>query len=184
MNITKEYLTEKIKEFENSVRSEQLPQWEDLPEFDLYMDQVIILLNQYLGKDITSPITQSMINNYVKLKAIPAPVKKRYSKIHLAYLIIFCTLKQTLNIATIQKIMPVELNDGEVSAIYKSFLVNRQKSIEYAVRQTNDISKDVFSSACCEEQQISDIIMQVSNTANVFKSLTEKILIEKKEENN
>ena len=54
-----------------------IPLWDGLPVIDLYMDQVIILLNRYLGviKNNDSgedTITKNMINNYVKMKAVPA----------------------------------------------------------------------------------------------------------------
>ena len=58
------------------------PRWRELPDMDLYMDQVVTLLNSSLqlftqphqGK----PITSTMINNYVKHGIVNAPIKKRY----------------------------------------------------------------------------------------------------------
>ena len=97
MYITKENMQSAFEKLEKTKEQSTIPSWEQLPAIELYMDQVIILLNKYVNTNI--PITQSMVNNYVKLKAVPAPVKKRYGKIHLAYLIIFCTLKQTLSIS-------------------------------------------------------------------------------------
>lgn len=82
------------------------PRWEELPDLDLYMDQVIVLVDRYLNfmkldkNDYI--VTNTMINNYVKLNLIPKPKKKRYSKQHLAYLIAILSLKQVL---TIQEIM-------------------------------------------------------------------------------
>ena len=86
-----------------------LPDWDSLPELDLYMDQVILLLTRYLApidrdSDERS-ITASIINNYVRMKVMPPPVKKRYSRTHLAYLVIICTLKQSLSIACIQRLL-------------------------------------------------------------------------------
>lgn len=182
MNINKENLIEKMKYLDTSSNDFKLPSWEELPGLELYMDQVIILLNQYLEKDITTPITQSMVNNYVKLKAIPAPVKKRYNKVHLAYLIVFCTLKQTLSIADIQKIMPVDLEECEVVDLYTAFLSNRQKAFEYASKQTEKISKDLFVSETEDVGSVCDVIMQISCVANVFKILTDKILYIKEDE--
>ena len=64
---------------------------EDIPNIDLYMDQVISLISQYLSVFPHDPheqvITASTINNYVRLKLMPAPYKKRYTKIHLAYIL-------------------------------------------------------------------------------------------------
>ncbi len=169
---TAKNLKAKIKSFEKEVLSIALPTWDELPSIELYMDQVIVLLNRYIVSAHMAPVTQSMVNNYVKLKAIPAPVKKRYSKVHLAYLIIFCTLKQSLSIATIQKIMPVDLTESQVESLYSSFLSNRQKSTEYTIDQIKKIS---------EGSDSLDVVMQISNAANVFKSLTENLLLNETE---
>ena len=63
------------------MKKHKLPHWEDLPEIDLYMDQVIALMEKYLSdlttQDDSKLITPSMINNYVKLNIIPAPTKKK-----------------------------------------------------------------------------------------------------------
>ena len=64
-----------------SIQNLHLPRYEELPEFELYMDQVVVLMQKYLepamGKGTDRSITPSMINNYVKQGAIPAPQKKR-----------------------------------------------------------------------------------------------------------
>ena len=52
----------------------EIPSWDELPCLDLYMDQVITLMEQYLSvyqKENVKLITPSMINNYVKLGVIP-----------------------------------------------------------------------------------------------------------------
>ena len=164
MYINKDNLSKAFENLEKNKSLNTIPSWEQLPAIELYMDQVIILLNQYVNT--STPITQSMINNYVKLKAIPAPVKKRYSKIHLAYLIIFCTLKQTLSISTIQKIMPVDLTGEQVIKVYHAFIEYRQKALEYASDKLKEISVN---------EETDNIVMQISSIANVFKMLTEDI---------
>lgn len=184
MNITKENIIKKFSSFEAKVSRAEIPEWDSLPDIELYMDQVIVLLNQYLKGTVGTQITQSMINNYVKQKAVPAPVKKRYSKIHLCYLIVFCTLKQSLSIATIQKIMPVDLKAEEVKAIYSSFLENRQKSVEYTLNQVKKLSETLEK--INDANYCTDIIMQFSAVTGTFKALTENILSdddENKDEN-
>lgn len=58
----------------------QLPRWNLLPDIDLYMDQVLTMIEKYLSPlmihEDQKIITAAMINNYVKLGLIPAPVKK------------------------------------------------------------------------------------------------------------
>lgn len=58
-----------------------LPRWNELPEIDLYLDQVVNYLEKYLGilssNDDDKIITKTMINNYVKQGIRPAPEKKK-----------------------------------------------------------------------------------------------------------
>ncbi|MCC8357226.1 MAG: DUF1836 domain-containing protein [Oscillospiraceae bacterium] len=89
-----------------------LPRWDDLPDLDLYMDQVLSLVDHYLGDYPgfdEKGLTASMVNNYVKLKVVPAPVRKRYTRTHLAHLIIICVLKPCLSITFIQQLLSCEL---------------------------------------------------------------------------
>ena len=87
----------------------KLPYWDELPEIDLYMDQVIVLMEKYLSFHKTSEddliVTHSMINNYVKHGIMPPPKKKKYSREHIAYLIIICSLKQALPIQDIKELI-------------------------------------------------------------------------------
>jgi len=164
----------------NRISNFKLPEWEELPVFELYMDQVIKLLNNYLSiytdaaKD-DKGITQSMINNYVKLKIIPSPEKKRYSRIHLAYLIIVCVLKQTLSISTIQNIIPLGLNEDEVRDTYTSFVKNQRKSYEYIADNISTIANNILVDENGNPERIRDITMQVASSANIFKMLSEII---------
>ena len=99
------------KKFEDyfKIIKHKLPYWDELPEIDLYMDQVVALMEKYMSfhktDESTKLITNSMINNYVKLGIMPAPVKKRYSREHIAYLIIICCLKQALPISDIKDLI-------------------------------------------------------------------------------
>ena len=112
-----------------------LPDWESLPQLDLYMDQVILLLTRYLapleryGEE--KAITASIINNYVRMKVMPAPVKKRYSRVHLAYLIVICTLKQSLSISCIQRLLPQAGSEEEARAFYTAFVRQHRASIRF-----------------------------------------------------
>lgn len=73
---------EKEKNFLSKIKSFKdfnMPRWDDLPEIDLYMDQVISVTDKLLSSlsvEDTPILTPSMINNYVKNRIIPPPVKK------------------------------------------------------------------------------------------------------------
>ena len=60
------------------------PRWNELPEIELYIDQVICVLQNnlaiFLKEENTPVITPNMINNYVKQEVLMPPIKKKYNK--------------------------------------------------------------------------------------------------------
>ena len=106
----------KLRRWETYLKDHHLPAWNEIPDFGLYMEQVIVLMNQYLDylppelKD-SAGMTAATINNYVRKNIMPEPRKKRYYRVHLAYLIIICTLKQSLSISTITKLLPANVSE-------------------------------------------------------------------------
>ena len=65
---------------------------EDIPDIDLYMDQVTTFMDSRLKNTTRHPdedkvLTKTMINNYAKNKLLPPPEKKRYSREHILMLI-------------------------------------------------------------------------------------------------
>ncbi len=180
MYIKKEVLVSSFTEIEKVLTSYSLPDWDMLPDIELYMDQVVSVVTKYLEVPSTKmalnkPVTSSMINNYVKLGIIPAPSKKKYSKIHLAYLLIVCTLKQTLDMSTIQQIIPVGINEEDVKKTYNSFVKNQHTAFNYVFSQTRAVADPIFTLEGDNQDRMNDLIMQVSVSANLFKILAEKI---------
>lgn len=80
-----------------------LPQWKELPDLALYMDQVVSLGNRYLKSTISGPITSSMVNSYVKKGLMPKPVKKKYFREHVASLILITIMKQVYSLDDIHE---------------------------------------------------------------------------------
>lgn len=83
------------------LQAARFPRWEDLPQIDLYMDQLVGYINGVyapLADPAELPLTRSMVNNYVKQKIIPPPEKKKYQRQHLALLILIFALKQVFSL--------------------------------------------------------------------------------------
>lgn len=82
---------------------------EDLPNIDLYMDQVTTFMEDQLAStkrhDDDKILTKTMINNYAKNNLLPSPVKKRYSREHLLVLIFIYYFKNILSINDIQTLL-------------------------------------------------------------------------------
>ena len=85
-----------------SVSRVELPHWDDLPNFDLYMDQVVALMTEYTGPLGLEAVTPAMINNYVKNKVIVAPAKKKYQVMQIADILLLTLLKQSFSIQEIR----------------------------------------------------------------------------------
>ena len=119
-------INERLQSWLSGMEQFDLPEWEALPQLELYMDQIIILLKQYLAPlhrgEEDKAITASIINNYVRMKVMPAPVKKKYSRVHLACLIMICSLKRSLSISCIQRILPSDHSEESVRQLYNSFV--------------------------------------------------------------
>lgn len=111
-----------------------IPRWNELPEIDLYLDQVVNYLEKYLDQYNLNKedkiITKTMINNYVKLGIMPAPNKKKYSKEHIAYLIVICVLKQVYSISDIGKLISLTIQYFELSKAYNRFCANLEVSLK------------------------------------------------------
>lgn len=143
-----------IEEAFNTLKEVRLPTWDTLPELELYMDQVISLMERYLsvvniqpeGLDETDKIiTPSMVNNYVKKGYMPAPIKKKYSKEHLAYLFIICTMKQSLPIPVIHTFIESMLTVTTIDELMDMFVESYKECFTGCIgelQNTNEIAKD------------------------------------------
>ena len=161
-----------------------LPDWESLPELDLYMDQVILLLNRYLSPMVGEEkyVTASIINNSVRMKVMPPPVKKRYARIHLAYLIIICTLKQSLSISCIQRMLPPEHGEGDVRALYTDFV--RKYRMSVAFLRGLDVSGGAVVLGSGEKLSLSggsSLVTTAAILSTLSKALTEFLLQDDRE---
>ena len=118
---------------QNKVTIEQfhIPRWKELPNVDLYLDQVVNLINSTLSpyiymnndykKENNQLLTKTMINNYVKNNLIEAPIKKLYSKIQLAKLFVICVLKQVYSMQDIQILINLALTYSSIEVSYDRF---------------------------------------------------------------
>ena len=81
----------------------------DVPNIDLYMDQVTTFMDQHLAalkRDADDKtLTKTMINNYAKAELLPPPVKKKYSRDHLLVMLSIYYLKNILSITDIKLLL-------------------------------------------------------------------------------
>ena len=127
---------------------------EDIPNIDLYMDQVTTFMDTRLSSSKRHPedkiLTKTMINTYAKNKLLPPPVKKKYSKEHLLVMIFIYYFKGILSITDIQALM---------NPITEKYFQNDQKfSIE-------TIYNEVFSLEKSQADKLAKDIVDKYNTS-------------------
>ena len=121
----------------------------DIPNIDLYMDQVTTFMDEQLASTKRYKedkiLTKTMINNYAKNNLLPSPVKKKYSKEHIYILTFIYYFKNILSISDIQKMLnPLtekffdEGSKPDLDYIYKEIF-----SMESSLARP--LSKDIFA---------------------------------------
>lgn len=101
----------------------KLPRYKDLPDFGIYSEQLVEIVNKALEAmfDKDNKLTKSMVNNYVKHKIMPSPIKKRYFRNHIVYCIVITVFKNNLSIAEIDGGILHELKKSSIEESYNYF---------------------------------------------------------------
>lgn len=156
------------------------PKWKDLPEIDLYMDQVITFLTDKLGStyfDDNKFVTSSMINNYVKTGIVNRPIKKHYTKQHIAYFIAVTILKRCYSMQQISEMIYIQIHtkNSSIEQAYDLFITRFEDSLN-AVFETNSSLNATFNSTSYEQKLLDNVIQCI-----IYKIHTEYVLSTKKQ---
>lgn len=177
MDAMQDLYLQKLARWQNFMEVFSLPGWEELPDMDLYVDQVVTLVSRYLNlipQDEKNPlITASSINNYVRLRVMPAPVRKRYGRRHLAYVLMICTLKQSMSMTEIQKVLPPDMDDEDTKQMYTNFVGRIQGAIHGVIEQVNDEAARELVEG--NERGCSNLVLYSAVNSVLYKLLTVKL---------
>ena len=86
------------QEIARTVSAFRLPRYNEIPNVGLYLEQAAKYVCEYLAPLGEFSLTPSMISNYVKKGLIANPVKKQYSREHIAYLFFIAVAKSVLSL--------------------------------------------------------------------------------------
>jgi len=109
------------------------PKWEDIPNIDLYLDQVLLYVNQVcapISPDIEKGLTASMVNNYVKHGYLTKPDKKKYQRKQIARLIAITTLKSVFSIQEIAQTLNTLQTQASSDQLYDAFVDYMNQGID------------------------------------------------------
>ena len=141
---------------------------DEIPNIDLYMDQLTTFMDERLKKTTRHPetdkiLTKTMINNYAKNDLLPPPVRKKYSKDHLILLIFIYYLKNILSINDIQTLIePLKerfhVSDDELnlSKIYSTAYELQNKELSPVIEDLKtkyEMALETFSDADLDEEE-------------------------------
>lgn len=165
---------------------------EDIPNIDLYMDQVTTFMDSRLrpstrNKEEDKILTKTMINNYAKSEVLPPPVKKKYNKDHMVALLFIYYFKNVLSISDIQSVLK-PLNDAyfgkaesvNIQDIYEEIIKYEELQKEAIISDIEDkfnTATEMFRTGDAEEEERLQMFSFITLlTADVY---IKKLLIEK-----
>lgn len=191
MTIDKDDLLNSILESMDRIQNIKL---EDIPNIDLYMDQVTTFMDRKLHATTRKPgedkiLTKTMINNYAKNDLLPPPVKKKYSKEHILMLIFIYYCKGMLSINDIQVLLgPLaeryfQKSSGiSLSSIYEEAFgmeEDRIADLKEDIVKKYELAGQTFADAPKEDQEILRLfsfIFMLGYDVYVKKLLIEKLI--------
>lgn len=169
----------------------------DIPDLELYMEQVTGFMDDKLKKMKRSPedkiLTKTMINNYTKAGILMPPNKKKYNKEHIILMILVYNLKQILSLEDIKRLFAPILNDmdtteddlisiEEIYAVFNDLKVEEMEMVEpFIERNLNNIeekTKNIKDKGLKNEAEMFLLVINLIAQANALKNLSEKIIDE------
>lgn len=167
----------------------------DIPNIDLYMDQVTSFMEKQLKStkryEDDKILTKTMINNYAKNDLLPAPDKKKYSKEHLLLLIFIYYFKNILSMKDIESLLGTitekyfqsegEINIARIYDEVCAFELDRTKILQKDIELMYNNSLETFTDVPDEDRetlQFFSFICSLSLDVYVKKLLIEKLIDE------
>ncbi|CUB55877.1 DUF1836 domain-containing protein [Bacillus cereus] len=161
---------------------------EDIPNVDLYVDQVVQLFeNTYADTTRTDDekvLTKTMINNYAKGKLFIPIKNKKYSKEHMILISLIYQLKGALSIndikSSLEHINESLLSDDsfELNTLYKDYLTLTENNVESFKQDVNNRVSEVSEISSLEDSKLEKFLLLNSlvNMSNMYRRLAEKLV--------
>ncbi|AJH76284.1 hypothetical protein DJ86_4201 [Bacillus cereus ATCC 4342] len=161
---------------------------EDIPNVDLYVDQVVQLFeNTYADTTRTDDekvLTKTMINNYAKGKLFIPIKNKKYSKEHMILISLIYQLKGALSIndikSSLEHINESLLSDDsfELNTLYKDYLTLTENNVESFKQDVNNRVSEVSEISSFEDPKLEKFLLLNSlvNMSNMYRRLAEKLV--------
>ncbi|MCC2503618.1 MULTISPECIES: DUF1836 domain-containing protein [Bacillus cereus group] len=184
---------ENINELLKTLHLEKNIKLEDIPNVDLYVDQVVQLFeNTYADTTRTDDekvLTKTMINNYAKGKLFIPIKNKKYSKEHMILISLIYQLKGALSINDIKSSLET-INDSllnvdsfELNTLYKNYLALTESNVESFKQDVNNRVTEVNEISSLEDTKLEKFLLLTSfvTMSNMYRRLAEQLVDDLKE---
>ena len=178
---------------------------DEIPQIDLYMDQVTTFMEKHLGELKRYPedkvLTKTMINNYAKNNLLPSPVKKKYTQEHILLLVFIYYFKNLLSFTDIETVLSYVTehhfdtdDESSLAEIYtKVFSMEhgQMDRLKDAVKEKFEKAKETFPSGAegsaepenAESLQLFGFICELAFDVFLKKQMIERLADELRAEN-
>ena len=139
---------EELNDIVNEALNEAELESSNIPAIDLYVDQILNLVNERLQDGSERyherQLTKTMINNYSK-EGLITPVKgKKYDKEQILQMLTVYTLKSTLSINEIKRLLGAmyateDFDNAELTRLYDTHLQIKGNNKEYAHKTIDEM---------------------------------------------
>lgn len=159
---------EELKELKRILREERPNQWEDIPDIELYMDQVLnYMVRQHIGLESGESLTSAMVNNYIKKELLPRAKGKKYDRSHIAYLTAICLVKQIVSVDSTRELLKNQLEQMKIKDFYEKYC---QKLDSAYTDVSEKINEDM------SDGEISELVLELAISSYAQKIACEKLL--------
>jgi hypothetical protein len=164
---------------------------DDIPNIDLYMDQVIQLFENKYAKTKRNEeekiLTKTMINNYAKGKLIFPIKNKKYSKEHLILMSLIYQLKGAISINDIN-VMLGGLNkriikeDIDLDSFYNSYLNLTGRNVEDFKKnleeRVDEVKEEIAGIKEGQSEYLEQVLMISSlvHMSNLYRKIAERLI--------
>lgn len=161
---------------------------DDIPNIDLYMDQVTTYLNDKFANtkrhEDDKLMTKTMINNYVKSRLLPSPEKKKYTKDHMMVLIMIYFFKNIISMNDVNKLITPLLDsyfhneEIPLENIINTFLTfAKQCNLTDSILTEYNECREIFKDANVKDKEYLETMGLITMLS--YDTFVRKIVIEK-----
>ena len=122
-----------------SIEALHLPAYQEIPDVGLYLEQTAKYISDALTPIQDTPITGSMISNYVKKGLISKPVRKQYSREQIAQLIFIATAKSVVSMDDLNLMLSVQRKTYSIQVAYDYFRDELYQMLTYVFSRKGEM---------------------------------------------